>query len=305
MGILPTTSTASTKHKSESNYRLAMGQSHDVLVTGATGNQGGALSRLLLKKGHRVKALVRSPDHAAAKELEGLGAEVITGNFNDVSSIQLAAQGVEAMFAVATPYSGPEVETRHGMNLANAAKGAGVMHLLYSSVANANRDTGIEHFDSKCKVEEHIKTLDIPHTIVAPAYVMDNLLSPWSVLDFKSGQLKQPLPPSRKLQQISYSDIAAFMGIVLERRDQFIGKRIDIASDEVSGLEVADTLSQVTGHTIQYVKAPIEGVEVMYQWFDQVGYTVDIASLHNDYPEIKWHTFEEWARGQDWSMLES
>ena len=275
-----------------------------VLVTGATGNQGGALSRILLKKGHHVRAFVRNADSAAAKDLEGLGAEVKTGNFDDISSIQQAAQGIDSIFAMATPYSGADVETRHGMNLANAAKGAGVKHLLYSSVGSANRATGVEHFDSKFKVEEHIKSLGIPYTIVGPAYVMDNLLGPWMVPGLKTGQLVQPLPPSRKLQQISFSDIADFMLLVLEHQDQFFGKRLDIASDEVSGLEVAGILSQVTNHTIQYVQKPIEGMEVMYEWFDQVGYSVDISSLRHDYPEIIWHTFEEWAKGQDWSMLE-
>lgn len=260
---------------------------------------------MLLKKGYRVRAFVRKAESAAAKDLEGLGAELKAGNFDDVSSIERAAQDVDAIFAVATPYSGVDVETRHGMNLANAAKAAGVQHLLYSSVASANRATGVDHFDSKYKIEEHIKTLGIPYTIVAPAYVMDNVLGPWMIPGLKSGQLMQPLPPPRKLQQISFSNIADFMALVLEHKDQFIGRRLDIASDEVSGLEVADILSRVTGHTIQYFQGPIEGMEVMYQWFDKVGYSVDIPSLRRDYPEMGWHTFEEWAKGQDWGMLET
>ena len=281
-----------------------MGRSLHVLITGASGNQGGRLARILLKKRHRVRAFVRKTDSAVAKELEGLGAEVRAGDFDDVSSIQQAAQGVDAMFAVATPYSGTDVETRHGLNLANAAKGAGVPHLLYSSVSDANRNTGIAHFDSKYKVEEHIKTLGIPYTIVAPAYVMDNLLGYWMIPGLKSGQLTQPLPPSRKLQQTSFSNNADFMALVLENQDRFIGKRLNIASDEVSGLEVAEILSRVAGRTIQYVQGPIEGMEIMYQWFDKVGYSVDIPSLHREYPEIGWHTFEEWAKLQDWSILE-
>ncbi|MCZ6613417.1 MAG: hypothetical protein O6762_01905 [Thaumarchaeota archaeon] len=79
---------------------------------------------------------------------------------------------------------------------------------------------------------------------------------------------------------------------------------MDIASDEVSGLEVAEILSRVTGRTIQYVQGSIEGMEIMCQWFDKVGYSVDIPSLHREYPEIGWHTFEEWAKRQDWGMLE-
>ena len=119
------------------------------------------------------------------------------------------------------------------------------------------------------------------------------------------------LPSSRPLQQIALSDIAAFTALVLENHDQFVGRRVYIASDELAGEEVAKVLARITGHDIHYTELPLEQVRQamgedgarMFEWFDQVGYSADIAALRRDHPEVGWHTFEGWAKEQDWSTL--
>jgi uncharacterized protein YbjT (DUF2867 family) len=283
-----------------------------VLVSGATGQQGGALARMLLKKGHSVRAFVRRPASPEARELERLGAELAEGNFEEPSTIEDAAKGMDAVFVVATPFeAGTEVETRHGIAAADAARAGGVSHLVYSSVAGANQDTGIPHFDSKRKVEEYIEGLGVPYTIVAPVYFMDNLLAPWTLPQLKEGRFSMALPSSRPLQQIALSDIAAFTRVVLESREEFINQRVDIASDELSGREVAEILTRVTGHEVHYVELPLEQVRQamgedgarMFDWFDQVGYSADIEGLRREHPEVGWHTFEDWTKEQDWSAL--
>ena len=290
-----------------------MSDSLSVLVSGATGQQGGALARVLLERGHDVRAFVRRPDSPEAKELERLGAELARGDFDEPSTLEEAARGTDALFIVATPFeAGMEAETRHGIAAADAAKAAGVSHVVYSSVANADRDTGIPHFESKRKVEEHIEGLGIPYTIVAPVYFMENLLSPWTLPQLKEGRLPMALPSSRPLQQITPSDIAAFTALVLERREEFVDRRVDIASDELSGDEVAEILSRVTGREIHYVELSLEQVRQamgedgarMFKWFDQVGYSADISALRREHPEVGWHTFEGWAKEQDCSVLE-
>jgi uncharacterized protein YbjT (DUF2867 family) len=289
-----------------------MSNSLSVLVCGATGQQGGALARVLLDKGHRVRALVRRPDSPGARELERLGAELAEGNFEEPSTIEEAAKGMDAIFVVATPFeAGMEAETRHGIAAVDAAKAAGVEHLVYSSVANADEDTGIPHFDSKRKVEEHIEGLGIPYTIVAPVYFMENLLSPWTLPELKEGRLPMALPSSRPLQQIALSDIAAFTALVLENRDRFGGRRVDIASDELAGEKAAEILTRVTGREIHYVELSLEQVRQamgedgarMFEWFDQVGYSADIEALRQENGGIGWHTFEDWAKEQNWSGL--
>jgi uncharacterized protein YbjT (DUF2867 family) len=283
-----------------------------VLVSGATGQQGGALARILLGRGHRVRAFVRRPDSFVAKELERLGAELAEGDFEEPSSIETAARGTDALFIVATPFeAGMEAETRHGIAAADAAKATGVEHLVYSSVADADKDTGIPHFDSKREVEKHIEGLGIPYTIVAPVYFMDNLLAPWTLPQLKEGRFPMALPSSRPLQQIALSDIASFTALVLENRKEFLDRRVDLASDELAGEEVAEILTRITGHEIHYVELPLEQVRQamgedgarMFEWFDEVGYSADIEALRREHPEVRWHTFEEWAKEQDWSTL--
>ena len=289
-----------------------MAEKLSVLVSGATGQQGGALARVLLERGHSVRAFVRSPDSPEAKELERRGAELARGDFDEPSTLEEAARGTDALFIVATPFeAGTDAETRHGIAATDAAKAAGVSHLVYSSVADADKDTGIPHFESKRKVEEHIEGLGIPYTIVAPVYFMENLRAPWNLPQLKEGRLPMALPASRPLQQVALSDIAAFTAVVLENREAFLNRRVDIASDELSGEEVAEVLTRVTGREVHYVELLIEQVRQamgedgarMFEWFDEVGYSADISALRRDHPEVGWHTFEGWAKEQDWSVL--
>jgi uncharacterized protein YbjT (DUF2867 family) len=140
---------------------------------------------------------------------------------------------------------------------------------------------------------------------------MDNLLAPWTLPQLKEGRFPMALPPSRPLQQIALSDIASFTALVLENRKEFLDRRVDIASDELAGEEVAEVLRRVTGQEIHYVELPLEQVRQamgedgarMLEWFDEVGYSADIEALRREHPEVRWHTFEEWAKEQDWSAL--
>ena len=287
-----------------------MENSLSVLVCGATGQQGGALARALLERGHNVRAFVRGSGSPEAAELQRLGAELAEGSFDEPSTLEEAARSMDAAFLVVTPFeAGPEAEVRHGIAAANAARAAGVGHLVFSSVADANKDTGIPHFDSKREVEKHIEELGVPYTIVAPVYFMDNLLAPWTLPEIEEGKLPVALPSSRQLQQIALSDIAAFTALVLENRDRFVGRRVDIGSDELTGEEAARILTKVTGHEVRYVEVPLEQVREamgedgarMFEWFGQVGYSADIEALRQENPAVGWHTFEEWAREQDWT----
>lgn len=281
-----------------------------VLVAGATGNQGNAVTRALLDSGHRVRAMTRSPDGAAVAGLKALGAEIVAGSYDDPGSLANAAAGVDSIFAVTTPYEGVDKEILHGKAIADAANAAGVGHLVYSSVASADRRTGIPHFDSKAEVEAHVAALGVPWTVVAPAYFYDNILFPWNIADMKQGRFRQALPADRTLQQIAVRDIGRFSALVLERRDPFLGRRIDIAGDELTGRDMAAAMSQASGRPVEYAEQPLDEVRAqsddmaaMYQWFDEVGYSVDIAGLRRDYPEIGWMTFRQWATARDWSHL--
>jgi uncharacterized protein YbjT (DUF2867 family) len=273
-----------------------------ILVTGATGQQGGSLARLLLQKKHKVYALTRNTQSPAAQDLRNKGANVVKGDLDDSDSLERAVKDVESIFLMGTPFEdGTEGETRRGKLMADISKENKVEHLVYSSVANADKNTGIPHFESKYKVEQHIKNLGIPYTIIGPTFFMENLLGP----GLQQGQLALPLSSSSILQQSALENIAEFSVLVLERSKQFLGKRIDIASDEVTGEQAAKILSNELGHRIRYVQIPLERVRQanedmarMYEWYESEGTGIDIASLHQEYPEVNWLTFKDWAKSQ-------
>ena len=282
-----------------------------VLVTGATGKQGGHLARDLIARGHSVRALARNPESPAAAALAELGASIVSGGFQDQGSLERAARGVDAVFAMSTPFGTDEkTETREGINVVRAAAAVGVKHLVYSSVAGADRATGIPHFDSKFEVEKEVRRCGVPFTIVAPVFFMDNFLADYMVEGLAKGSISMAVPATRRLQQIAVVDIAQFAALVIERRASFLGKRIDIASDELTPTAVAAAITEASGRDIEYTAVSVDSVRQwnddlarMYEWFDRVGYDADVVGLRSLYPEVDWHRFTTWAREQDWSAI--
>jgi len=288
-----------------------MSEKLSVLVIGATGNQGGAVVHSLLPKGHNIRTVTRNPDSDKAKQLKEQGVEVLKGDFSDPDSLLKAATGVDTVYAMTTPFeSGTDAEVKQGIAIADAAKKANVGHFIFGSVANADLKTGIPHFDSKYEVEKHIASLDMPYTISAPVFFMDNHLSPWFLPALKEGKVKLAMPADRSLQQVSVKNIGAFVAALVERREKVFSKRIDIAGDELTGEESAAILSKASGSEIKYegfdpefMRKDNADFAKMFEWFDKVGYSVDIEKLKQDYPEVKWQTLQDWAQEQDWSVL--
>ena len=134
-------------------------------VAGATGRQGGALARRLLSRGHRVRAYTRKPGGEAARHLQRLGAELVPGGFDDPVPLERAMRGCDGAFAM-TEFveSGVEAEIRRGRALIDTARWAHVPHLVLSSIAGAERPTGVAHMDSKFHVERHLAHAGVPYT---------------------------------------------------------------------------------------------------------------------------------------------
>jgi uncharacterized protein YbjT (DUF2867 family) len=273
-----------------------------VLVTGATGKQGGAVAHLLLERGRSVRAMTRHPDSPAAQALAKLGAEIVKGDLTDRAAADAAIKGTDAVFLVTTPYgSSPAEETKQGVTAADAIKAAGA-YVVFTSVSNADRHTGIPHFDSKFEVEKHLRGIGAQAAILAPVYFMENLMFVRDQL--KSGVYAVPVSPSRKLAQIAVADIAAAAVAALEDPSRYAGKRYDLAGDELSGEECARALSNVAGRPFQYFQVPLDVIRkargadgvIMYEWFETTGYSFDRALLARDFPSVKWTSFEAWAK---------
>ena len=279
-----------------------------VLVTGATGKQGGHLVSELLARDYSIRALTRKPQSPAAQALAQRGVAIVQGDFEDRRTLENAARGVDTVFAMSTPFgTDAATEAREGINVVRATLAVGVKHLVYSSVAGADRATGIPHFDSKFEVEEEIRRSGVPFTIVAPVFFMENFLADWMAPGIAKGSLSMAVPATRRLQMIALADIAQFTALVIERRDPFLGQRIDIASDELTGVRAAATISEVSGRRVEYVALSLDTIRQysddqarMLEWFDRVGYDADILALRSLYPEVAWHRFSSWAREQHW-----
>ncbi|QTD99403.1 NmrA/HSCARG family protein [Streptomyces cyanogenus] len=282
-----------------------------IAVTGATGAQGGATARAALAAGHRVRALARRPDAPAATALRDLGAEVRHADFDDPASLGTALAGADALFAVTTPFgTGTATEIRQGTALVDAAAGARLGHVVLTSAAHADRGTGIPHYESKWAVEQHLRASGLPWTVIAPAAFMDNYASGWTLDGLRTGVFAWPMPAGRPLTLVPAADIGAFAALVLGRRDDFAGHRIDIASDALTPAQIAAALTTALGRPVTHQEVPLARVRAhsadlaaMFAYFTDAGLDVDVAGLRRAHPEVGWHTFTQWAHGQDWEAL--
>jgi uncharacterized protein YbjT (DUF2867 family) len=279
-----------------------------ILITGATGQQGGATARELLAAGHKVRAMTRNPASDAAKALAARGAEIVQGDLNDEASVRRALAGAWGAFAVQNTWeAGVEQEEVQGKNFAKLAREAGVQHFVYASVGSAHRATGIPHFDNKWRVEETIRGLGFPsYVILRPVFFMENLAGPWFKPAIEQGMLAVGIRPGTKLQMIAVADIGKYGRQAFERHAELNGKALDIAGDELTMPETATILSRVLGKPVTHFQVPIEEVRkasedfaLMLEWFDRVGYDADIAGTARA-SGIAPTRFAEWAATVKW-----
>ena len=279
-----------------------------VVVAGATGKQGGAVAQGLLARGHRVRAITRDPNSKQAKLLADAGASLVTASLDDTAAITRSLDGATSLFAMTTPFGGTDAEIQQGVAAADAAKTAGV-HLVFTSVGSADRQTGVPHFDSKYEVEKHIAKVGVRATILAPVAFMENIYFVKEQL--AKGSYASALSPTRPLAQVAVPDIGMVAVRVLEEPARFTGRRFVLAGDELSGDEARSILSRVIGSPLSYYQVPLDVVRQrmgedavkMYEWFDRVGFAVDRAALRREFPDITFQDFESWAKAQNWSDL--
>ena len=212
------------------------------------------------------------------------------------------AEGAWGVFAVQNTWeAGVAGEEEQGKRIATLAREAGVQHFVYTSVGSAHRKTGIPHFDNKYRVEDTIRGLGFPsHVILRPVFFMENLPSPW----FLNGDnLYAAMPPALKLQMIAVNDIGRHAARAFTDAEKLNRREIDLAGDAATMPEAAAALSSGLGRTITFVQIPISEVRknsedfaLMLEWFERVGYDVDIPALARE-SGIRPTTLVEWARG--------
>src|SRR5262245_17624983 len=273
-----------------------------VLVAGATG-RFGAIAELLLARGHAVRAGVRDPDTPSAVRLEELGARLLLADYDKPATIEVAAAGVDVVIASGTAHrAGPEGEARHGQKLVAALASADAPHLVFISGDGAAPESPVPLFRAKWRVEEAIRASRVPHTILAPTYLMENLFNTWNLSALRAGVLPSPIPIDRPLQQTAVADLLSLATLATERPDSFAGRRIAIASDELTAEEAAAAISGVIPRALEPRRAPAEmlppGIRLLFDWLESPGHRVDIEALRGEFPEVGWHAYGEWGRTQ-------
>jgi len=275
-------------------------------VTGATGQQGGGVARHLLEQGQCVRVLTRNAVKAEA--LHQQGAEIVVGDLTDRSVLEKALIGVDGVFSMTTPFEGGmEAEVQQGKTLADAAKEANVSQYVFTSVGGADKNSGIPHFESKWKVEQYIRQIGLPATILRPTFFMDNFGSFFRE-GLLQGTLTLPMRPETKLQMIAVKDIGQFGAAALLRPNEFIGQAIELAGDDLTMPEVITHLSRTMNRSLTFQQLPDDQAEAamghdmatMFRWFNEVGYSADIPALGQRYG-IPLTNFVELISGAEWA----
>jgi uncharacterized protein YbjT (DUF2867 family) len=233
----------------------------------------------------------------------------VQGDLEDPASLERAARGVYGIYSVQDFWSvGATREVLQGKNLADAAKKAAVEHFVYSSVGGAERNSGIDHWESKWEIEKHIRKLGLPATILRPAAFMENYYVDQVEIGILKGKLMDPIRADKPYQTIAADDIGAFAALAFERPKDFIGLELEIAGSELTNREAAQVFSRVLGKPVKFKKLPMPMVRFflgkefyqMFRWFNESGFAADIAGLRRQYPEARLQTLEEWLRNEGW-----
>jgi uncharacterized protein YbjT (DUF2867 family) len=279
-----------------------MSQGTMVLVTGATGKQGGAVAHYLLATGFRVRILARTPSKPAAVALQEKGAEVVPGDMEDISSLRLAVAGADGVFSVQNYWEkgvGAAGEIRQARNLADAAKQAGVKHFVQASVADAERAPGVEHFECKWEIEQYIDQIGLPRTFLGEVFFMESFLEKGGsmILPLLSGTLEK----TTRLHMLSVEDIGAIATVVFQNPERYIGRKIVIAGDRLTVDEMRQTYERVTGRKAKRWSFPsfvarllsAEGYRQL-QWNNNPGWQFSLDEVRGIGVELT--SFEEFIR---------
>jgi uncharacterized protein YbjT (DUF2867 family) len=273
-----------------------------ILLTGVTGQQGGAVAQALQGSGFDLRGMTRKPESERAGALARQGIEIVKGDLDDEATLRAALADAWGVFGVQNAgEAGPEREEAQGKRLAKLARESGVEHYVYTSVGSADKQTGVPHFDNKWRIEETVRSLRFPsHVILRPVFFMENLLAPFSL---QGSTLAWALRPGTKLQMIAVDDIGWFGARAFTDAAALNRREIDLAGDIRTMAEAAAILTEALGRPITFAQTPIEQIRqyskeiaVMLEWFERVGYSADIGGLEHEFGRAL-TKLPDWARG--------
>jgi uncharacterized protein YbjT (DUF2867 family) len=254
-----------------------MSNNKTIFVTGGTGNQGGAVARSLSQQGFTVKVLTRNSTSPKTQNLKKLNIELVTGDLNNPDTFRQHLKDVYGIFSVQSFKNGVEKEISQGIALATLAKELNVTHFLYSSAFGANLNTAVPHIDSKFKIENHIKQTRLPFTIIRPTFLYENFLIPQVKKGILKGNLVQPINRDTVQQYLAAEDIGKAAVKIFKNSNEYLGRTIPLATEQLSTQEVADAFTKVLNKKIEYKKLPVlitrlllgNGLYKMFKWMNE------------------------------------
>jgi uncharacterized protein YbjT (DUF2867 family) len=267
-----------------------------VAIVGATGAQGGGLARAILADpsgGFSVRALTRHPDSAAARALAARGADIVTADLDRVETLNPAFAGADAAFCVTNfwEHHSPDRELAQAAAMAQAAKDAGVAHVIWSTLEDARLYIPLEssqmptlmghykvpHFDAKGEANAEFTNRNVPVTFLLTSYYWDNFIHfpGMGVTRGPDGILTLRLPMGdKKLPGIAVEDIGRCAYGILRAGDRYVGATVGVAGEHLTGAQLATGLATALGQSVQYTDVPPE----VYRTFDFPGAT-DLSNM--------------------------
>jgi uncharacterized protein YbjT (DUF2867 family) len=283
---------------------MAAGEGRIVVVTGATGRQGSAVTRHLLRDGWHVRALTRNPTSKKAQGLRTLGAEVVRGDMGDLATLRPVFRDAYGAFSVqSSAISGADGELLQGKTVADAARQAGVRHLVYASAGPGVPGTGVVQWDLKLDVEAHMRRMELPLTILRPMALMELMTDPtfypaastWHAMPKLAGG-------GTTIPWIGAADIGAIAALAFAHPERFMGQELRLASDVKSVDECRAIYRAVMGKAPPRFAMPVwllerfAGTDVtrMWRWLRTGVLDVDPADTRAILPQAL--SVEAWLR---------
>ena len=279
---------------------------HIIVVSGATGTQGGAVARSLLDRGFIVRGLTRNPNSEASIALSELGAHMVQGDFDNTSSLDSALNGAYGAFSVQQYRGvGVEGEIRQSMAFADAAKKAGIQHFIYTSVLYARLGTGVPQFESKRQIEDYIRDLGMSYSIVRPPSFMVNLEGAWEAAN--ESIYRTVFPADMARHHIAPADIGRIVAEAFSNPDMWINRELDIAGQQISYADIAAAMSRQLGKLVVYEQIPWEEFSSSATptaisrdaWYLSNLVQVDMGALHEEFPGLM--TVEDYLISAGWN----
>lgn len=284
---------------------MSTNEAPEILVIGATGSQGRAVVRHLLRAGMRVRGFTRDPSSSSARALGEAGVSLAQGDLGRPETVESALRDVHGVYLVTEFFkNGIAAEIEQGKMVADLSSKLGVRHLVHASVSGADRASGVPHFDSKGEIERHIRALGLPATFLRPAIFMEDLTEKQYFPPASWGMMPKIIGPDRPVKWVSVEDIGAAAAEVFSKPDDFIGAVLPLVGDEKSMTQTREIFIRVRGKkpfalpmpTFMFRRLVSEELVLMWEWLASHSMDGDVEATRAVVPALA--DMETWLQAR-------